>query len=340
MSRAASRAGLLVILGLAGGPVWAAGDAGELLVRLSDAARKANYEGEIVYQAQNRLQTLKVVHGISDGVEMERIQSLTGAPREVVKRDGKVVCILSKDRRLTSDRSTPPSLLPALSSEQIERLSAVYSFQTFDAGRVAGRQCKGLAIAPKDRYRYGYRIWADAETGVPLKVDLTSPDGNVLEQMMFTSVRFPTEIAESAFEISGDPADIAHISPESPIQAALAAPAKVQAVGRIRELPPGFRVTMRSIRPTADGRGLIEHVLLSDGLSAISVFNARRAEPTAGFVGDQRLGAVHAFGRTIGTINITVVGEAPQETVRMIGANVQNADEAGDDAADPPQTGP
>lgn len=330
MSRTTSRAGLLAVLGFAGSSVWAAGDAGEMLVRLSEAARKANYEGEIVYQAQNRLETLKVVHGVNGGVEMERIQALTGSPREIVKRDGKVVCLLSKDKRLTMDRSTPQSLIPALTNEQIDRLSAVYRFQSFDGGRVAGRQCKGLAIAPKDQYRYGYRIWADAETGVPLKVDLTSPGGQVLEQMMFTSVRFPKAIAESAFEISGDPADIAHISPESPVQAAVAAPAKVQAVGRIRQLPPGFAVTMRSVRPTPDGRGLVEHVLLSDGLSAISVFNARRAEPAVGFVGDSRIGAVHAFGRMVGTINITVVGEAPQETVRMIGDNVQNAEEPGD----------
>ncbi|HEY1075754.1 MAG TPA: MucB/RseB C-terminal domain-containing protein [Fontimonas sp.] len=350
MSRSAPRVPhhrlLLAVLGLAGSSActlaWAAGDAGEMLVRLSEAARKANYEGEIVYQAQNRLETLKVVHGVSDGVEMERIQTLTGSPREIVKRDGKVVAVLSQDRRVTMDRSTPQSLFPELKPEQIERLSAIYTFKEFDAARVAGRPCKGLAIAPKDQYRYGYRIWADAETGVPLKVDLTAPSGAVLEQMMFTSVRFPEQIAESAFEISGGKAEVARVAPPGPLPPA-AAQAKLQAdlqqIGRFRQLPPGYRVTMRSIRQTADG-GVIEHVLLSDGLSAISVFNARRPDPAAGFTGDSRIGAVHAFGRTVGTIHITVVGEAPQETVRMIGDNVQNAADTTPADAEEPRAGP
>ncbi|MDP9140979.1 MAG: MucB/RseB C-terminal domain-containing protein [Pseudomonadota bacterium] len=344
-----SRSALLAVLGLAGSTfcsaVCAAGDAGEMLVRLSEAARNANYEGEIVYQAQNRLETLRVVHGVNDGVEMERIQALTGSPREIVKRDGRVIALLSKDRRVTMDRSTPQSLFPELTPRQIGQLSAIYSFKEFDAARVAGRDCKGLAIAPKDQYRYGYRIWADAQTGVPLKVDLTAPSGAVLERMMFTSVRFPEQIAESAFEISGDPADIARMSPQAPLPQAVAQ-AKIQAdmqqIGRFRQLPPGYRVTMRSIRRTPDG-GVIEHVLLSDGLSAISVFNARRPEPATGFTGDSRIGAVHAFGRTVGTVHITVVGEVPQETVRMIGDNVQNAEDAapaGKDADDGPRAGP
>ncbi len=349
MSRTPQGRLLLAVIGLAGSSactvVWAAGEAGEMLMRLSEAARKANYEGEIVYQAQNRLETLKVVHGVNDGVEMERIQALTGSPREIVKRDGKVIALLSQDRRVTMDRSTPQSLFPELSPEQVGKLSTVYTFKEFDAARVAGRDCKGLAIAPKDKYRYGYRIWADAETGVPLKVDLTAPNGVVLEQMMFTSVRFPEKIAESAFEITGGSAEVARV-PQPPLPPAVAQ-AKLQAdmqqIGRFRQLPPGYRVTMRSIRQTADG-GVIEHVLLSDGLSAISVFNARRPDPAAGFTGDSRIGAVHAFGRTVGTIHITVVGEAPQETVRMIGDSVQNAADAtaADKAADrqEPSVGP
>jgi sigma-E factor negative regulatory protein RseB len=174
-------------------------------------------------------------------------------------------------------------------------------------------------------------------------VDLTAPNGTVLEQMMFTSVRFPEQIAEADFEISGDPADIARMPAQRPQAAAQAKlQADLQQVGRFRQLPPGYRVTMRSIRRTADG-GVIEHVLLSDGLSAISVFNARRPEPAAGFTGDSRIGAVHAFGRTVGTVHITVVGEVPQETVRMIGDSVQNAEDAapvGKDTDDAPRAGP
>lgn len=314
-----SRAVLLAVLAVAGGAAWA-GDPASMLVEMSDAARNANYQGVIVYQTQDRMETLKVVHGIQDGHEVERVQTLTGAPREVVKRDGKVICLLPKDRKVTIDRPTPKGLFPSLSAERVARLAEVYEFREIGEERVAGRSCKGLAILPKDRYRYGYEIWADAKTRVPLKVNLIGRNGSVLEQMMFTEVEFPERIADSAFE----PADAA--APPSPavVAAVEPQPAPVAApTWRFRELPPGYRVTMRSLRPTPDGKGVVEHVLLTDGLSAVSVFSTRRAAPAQPFQGQSRMGAVHAFGRMLGTVHITVVGEAPPETVRLIGESLQ-----------------
>ncbi|MGH8445148.1 MAG: MucB/RseB C-terminal domain-containing protein, partial [Solimonas sp.] len=93
-------------------------------------------------------------------------------------------------------------------------------------------------------------------------------------------------------------------------------------------LPPGYHVTMRDVRPTADGQGVVEHLLLSDGLSAISVFSARRKVPAQAFQGASQIGAMHAYGRIVGQVHITVVGEAPSETVRLIGENVQPAPSA------------
>lgn len=315
-----SRAVLIAVLVVAGGTAWA-GDPAAMLVQMSDAARNANYRGVIVYQTQDRMETLKVVHGVNDGHEIERVQTLTGAPREVVKRDGKVICLLPRDRKVTLDRPTPKGLFPALTSERVSQLAAVYEFREIGDERVAGRNCTGLAILPKDRYRYGYEIWADAQTHVPLKVNLIGRSGVVLEQMMFTEVQFPTHIPDSDFEPEAlTDSDLRRVTvtvAEPP-----ASPQEEQ-TWRFRELPPGFRVTMRSLRPTPDGKGVVEHVLLTDGLSAISVFSTRREAPAQPFQGQSRMGAVHAFGRMLGTVHITVVGEAPPETVRLIGESLQ-----------------
>jgi sigma-E factor negative regulatory protein RseB len=318
-----NRLALVAVLGLACSAVQA-GTPAAMLVRMSEAARDVNYEGVVIYQAQNRLETLKVVHGFRDGVELERVEALTGEPREIVKRDGKVICLLPRDRKFTLDRPTPKGLFPSLDARRVAQLATIYDFRAIGAARIAGRNCEGLEIRPRDDYRYGYQIWADAETHVPLKVNLVARNGRVLEQMMFTEVRFPEEIVDARF----DEALAEHEERVAARAAQLEAPALQQAgTSRIGSLPPGFRITMRSIRQSADGSGVVEHVVLTDGLTAVSIFSAQQREASIPvFEGQSRMGAVHAFGRVVGTMHITVIGEAPQETVRLIGESVQPAE--------------
>lgn len=330
------------LLTVAAGAGASGGDAASMLLRMSEAARKVNYQGVVVYQTQNRLETLRVIHGFDGDVEMERVQALDGAPREVVKRDGRVICLLPKQQRVTIDRPTPKGLFPMLSAERLAALAEIYEFEAIGEARVAGRPCTGLAIRPRDEFRYGYEIWADAQTDVPLQVNLVAPGGAILEQMKFTEVEFPQRIPASAFEAD----TAAQTAADGPAPAAdvarVAAPARAPSPSGFRQLPPGFRVTMREVRVTADGKGTVEHVLVTDGLSAVSVFSARREVPAASFEGQSSMGAVHAFGRVVGRAHITVVGEAPPQTIRFIGENVQ-ADEAGDSeaaAASGPVVGP
>ncbi|MEW6166545.1 MAG: MucB/RseB C-terminal domain-containing protein [Pseudomonadota bacterium] len=328
-----SRALLLTLLTLASTAAVGAEEPAAMLMRMSEAARDANYQGVIVYRTQDRLETLRVVHGVREGAEIERIQTLTGAPSEIVKLNGRVICLLPKDRRLTLDRPTPKGLFPVLSEERVAQLMTMYEFEAIGAARVAGRQCHGLAITPKDELRYGYRIWADAETGVPLKVNLVGREGRVLEQMMFTEVEFPEQLPDAVFDTEADQARVQSAPP--PRAVAVDARALPEASWQFRELPPGFRVAMRERRLTADGGGVVDHVLLTDGLTAISVFSAYREASAPAFQGQSRMGAVHAFGRMLGTFHITVVGEAPPETVRMIGESLQPPP-----AASEPATGP
>lgn len=325
------RLAILLLAGV-GLPAWAAGaEPAEWLVRVSDASRTANYQGVIVYRTRDTLETMKVVHRFQDGVELERVLTQTGQPREIIKQDGKVICLLPQDRRLTVERPTPKGLFPGLTLERVAQIAQIYSFEDLGVARVAGRSCRGIAVAPRDAYRYGYEIWADESTGVPLKVNLVSGQGQVLEQMMFTEIAFPASIPDVALQSELDPQRLAAGAAHSRlIPAPTAAPAGPPDMARARfdRLPPGFRVTLRDVRPTADGKGVVEHLVLSDGLSAVSVFSARKAVPKRAYEGVSQMGAVHAYRRMNGTVSVTVMGEAPPETVRLIGESLRPAPEA------------
>lgn len=308
----------ILLMGLMAASVSAAAaEPAEWLARMSQAARETNYQGVVVYRGDEVLDTFRVTHRFQDGLEQERVQSLNGEPREVSKQGDKMTCLLPKARRLSaSQQPTPKGLFPGLTPERLKQLTQVYVLDDLGTVRIAGRLCRGIAITPRDQYRYGYEVWADEATAVPLKVNLISRQGVTLEQMMFTEVEFPAAIPDSAFAMD----------PETPAAVAAAAPAGAQAspattAQPFARLPPGFRVTLREQRTRQDGQGQVDHWILSDGISAISVFATRHQQvpPRRAFQGESQMGAVSAYGRSVGAMQITVVGEVPKQTVRMVG---------------------
>ncbi|MGQ0530799.1 MAG: MucB/RseB C-terminal domain-containing protein [Panacagrimonas sp.] len=309
----------------------AAESPGEWLAEMSRAARAANYEGVVVYRGGDVLETFRVTHRFANGSERERVQSMTGEVREVLKQNDKVTCLLPKDRRLTAKHpTTPKGLFQSLNPARLEQIKTVYELRALGQSRVAGRICRGIAIAPRDEFRYGYELWADDQTGVPLKLSLVAHDGRLLEQMFFTEVSFPKQIADSAFitDVSVDEARESTVAAADAIAEAherepVAEPAAVDAPGpQFSKLPPGFRVVRRQV--SASSAGVREHLLLSDGLSAVSVYRVLR--PEANLSATQRLdqmGPLNAYSRAVGQMQITVVGEAPRRTIKMIGDNLQ-----------------
>ncbi|MEQ8663969.1 MAG: sigma-E factor regulatory protein RseB domain-containing protein, partial [Gammaproteobacteria bacterium] len=81
---------LALAAALAGLPVAFAGTAQGWLEDMHDATRHLNYDGVFVYQRGAQLDTMRLVHRYHDDVEQERLISLSGPAREVI-RDGTLV---------------------------------------------------------------------------------------------------------------------------------------------------------------------------------------------------------------------------------------------------------
>lgn len=304
----------VLLLGWAG-QTLAEEDPAAWLLRMSESAREANYQGVVVYRDADTFETLRVTHGTKNGVERERLVSLTGEPREILREGEQVMCLLSRSRQMSADGSSTRGLLPRMDEEAVAQLGQTYELKTLGVGRVAGRECRGVRIVPRDAFRYGYEFWADSEHGVPLRVVLLAPNGRALEEMVFTQVEFPDSIPDSAFATRLP-------MPKREPSARQAAQPLPPSPFSLAQLPKGFRVTLRDVRVGRGGQRT-EHILISDGLSAVSIFSARRPAPDKAFRGVSNMGAVHAYGRMIGKFHIAVVGEVPPETVRMIGDGLQ-----------------
>ncbi len=290
--------------------------AAEWLLKVSESSRHASYQGVVVYRDSETMETLRIVHRHKDGREQERLTSMSGAPRDTVRDNEHVSCALAHDHTAETAASVQ-NLLPALSSRILQQVAPYYAFRDLGGARVAGRDSRGVAIEPRDEFRYGYAVWADQQTAVALKVSLLDREGRMIEQMLYTEIQFPALIADSAFAVRMG----VHNPPAAPAASQTTRIPQIagSSVWTMVELPPGFQMVMRSLKPVPESDGVVEHVLLSDGLSAVSVFSARGAQHHKLFHGFSHMGAMNAYGRRLGVFHVTVVGEVPQATVRLIG---------------------
>lgn len=283
----------------------------EWLLKVSDAARDVSYQGVVVYRDGERMDVMRIVHRLQNGRAQERMTSLNGEPRDIL-RDGERVFFLTGNTPAQAAGADP--LFPVMSQQLLAQATLHYDYRHLGESRVAGRTCRGVLMSPRDDYRYGYEICGDAGTAVPLRVSLIDRRGRTVEQLMFTEISFPAKIADSAFALPPGAVSVAPI-------VALAAPAPKGMTGtwRLATLPPGFTIVRRDLAPAPDGQGVAERVLLSDGVSAVSVFGMQPAASTRVLSGLFNLGAMSAYGRSIGAFHITVIGDVPADTVRMIG---------------------
>ncbi|HEX7026773.1 MAG TPA: MucB/RseB C-terminal domain-containing protein [Gammaproteobacteria bacterium] len=306
---------------LVAGPLYAADTDGlELLKRMSEAMQMNNYSGTFIYRHKDKVETLKIVHGYtSDGIK-ERLITLSGKPREILRSDSVVTCIWPENRRVLVDKSRPGSNFPGLVPNDPAKLSAHYSVSVQDKlERIADRDCRVVDVKPKDEYRYGYRVWIDNETFLLVRSDLLNENNEPVEQVMFTELivheDVPVEALKPEFEVDDgfrrrESDDLANIMDTD------------KARWHSTDPPSGFSMQTWKKRISKNGNTTVEQLVYSDGLASVSVF----IEPNKNekmLSGSRRRGALNIYGKVFNDHHITVVGEVPGQTVKQIAESVE-----------------
>lgn len=292
-------------------PVHALSEAHEWLMRINRAARELNYEGVFVYQHGSQLETMRIVHRVNNGAVEERLVSLTGSAREVIRTDKEVRCYLPDQKSIVvearrQDRKSFPAIIP----DRLSDLEKNYLIELGKPARVSGRSAQRLLIRARDDYRYGYQLWADRETGLLLKADLMDK-GVVLEQFMFTNINIGGNIPASA------------VAPQTSETGMLwyrdtEVPKPSKHSWRAARLPKGFELSSTVIRKMPINDRVVEQLVYSDGLAAVSVFVEKLNGGGDPKQGPSRMGALNALGRPFDGYYATVVGEVPIKTISLI----------------------
>lgn len=279
------------------------------VARIAESAQQAHYHGEVIYRHADRVEAMEIVRRGGPEEYFERLLTLDGVPREVL-RDGKsVTCVLPGGRESLAGQRVPRNPFPGADWRYTDEVARHYEFLDLGDGRIAGRNCKVIGVRPRDNLRYGYRLWVDTDSGLLLRADTVGDDGEVVEQVAFTRVRVPEELDERhlAATLTGDTVRWTVDTEEG----------GVVPQWRIAAVPAGF--SQQAVR--AREHGAVQHVL-SDGLATVSVFVAPVRDDKPRLAGTSTMGAVSAFGTVIDGHQVTVVGEVPIATVRSIGESL------------------
>ncbi len=287
------------------------------LDKMNRAVEDLNYQGTFVHVLEGTAETLRIIHRREDGRSSERIESLDGVGREIIRHGNQVQCILP-DRRVVlleepKDLSPLVSALPSYSDE----IEPHYALNLHAIARVANRTAQILEIKPRDAFRYGYMLWLDQETAMPLKSQLIDDQGAIVEQILFTSIDLQAQIPASGDRTrrSTRPASRRCGRPSLP-----SSPRTYRGVPGKCRAASSCRSRRKARSPGSEYP--VEHLVYSDGLATVSVFIEdphTKSEVSEGF---SKMGSTNAFSLTLRGRKVTAVGEVPRQTVRTIASSL------------------
>lgn len=292
------------------------------LEQMSHAVQSANYRGTFVYQHNDHIEAMSIVHAGQSDNEWEKLSSLTGPKREVIRNNQMVTCILGDRQAVVLNKSRPRQPFPAGFPDDLSNIEKHYRFHLLDTDRVAGIECRLVAIQPRDQFRYGRRLCISLDNKILLRSEVTDKSGKVIEQMMFTRIEFPDTISEQELRPDYQQGSYSWVrEPELSFQGK--AINTENGKWQFTRVPEGFMQTSHNWHDLSAADSAVEHWVFSDGLASVSVYIEKARPKDESYTGISRRGALNAFGTMQKGHYITVVGEVPVVTLESIGKSVQ-----------------
>ena len=282
------------------------------------AAHQTNYSGVFVYQYDDHVKTSRITHVVEPDSEYERLESLDGPKREIIRHHGHVWRSSSDNQMVQVDSQGGRPRFPSLLPEQLSALNENYRLKELGNERVAGYNAMVVLLKPKDNMRYAHKIWVHTDTGLLLRVAVLGDKSQIVEQYTFTQLQIGGDIDHSW--IKRAPAVIARNGnedlPELAEKAKGAIPFKSGWV--VDAIPPGFKKTMEVQRPMRGKHAPVTQLVFSDGLSGISVFIEEVDADEDDADGLSSRGALNLYRKVVDVHLITVVGEVPARVVMQV----------------------
>jgi len=262
----------------------------------------------------NQLESMSILHVKDRNGMRERLVSLNGEAREILRDNNNFTCVWPSSRQVVVDQSNKSMTSPIRVPGDVARLSNYYKFVLAGKDRIADHAAVIVSIKPVDEYRYGMKVWINEDNGLLLQSVLEGEQGQPIEQIMFT------ELSLLQYEDLGRYSILPEIDSSYTLIRAHNGEDTMTLQGdarwQLQTLPAGFRVESTFRKKMSDSEDYIQHIIITDGMASVSVF----IEPTSeqSLSGESSMGAVNAYGLRLNEYSVIAIGEVPAITVKQL----------------------
>ena len=291
------------------------------LMRMHEASRLRSYVGTfVVSSSHGGMSSARIWHACNGEQQVERVESLTGAPRSTFRRNDEVVTFIPESRVVRTERRESLGMFPGLLKSIDSSIPEFYSARRVGTDRVAGFETDVVQLAPKDNLRFGYRVWSEKKTGLVVKLQTMDPDGNVLEQAAFSELALDAPVRIDKLNEMMGATEGWRVEKSEAIKTTAASEG-----WQLRSAIAGFKPVSCYRRPASGAptpEGTLQWVF-SDGLAAVSLFVEAYDRQRHAQEGAFASGATQTLTRRIQDWWLTAVGEVPPQTLKAFALSLE-----------------
>jgi sigma-E factor negative regulatory protein RseB len=292
-----------------------------LIDEMSKASRDLNYDGVFIYRLGKQMETMRIIHKSGKDGIYEKLVSLTGNAREVIRDKEQVKCYFPEDKKVVVDKRRLSKLISSHLPSPINSISEYYKFEIAGEDRVAGMDAWIVNIRPNDKYRYGYQLWIEKNSRLLLKSELKNQLGVTLEQIMFAQLQVFDEIDDALLEPSSSGKDFTWYNNVKKVNLTDTNGKKWQ----VASMPAGFSMSEQEKETIMNNKMPVEHFVYTDGLAMVSVYVEKlEQENSTTQSGLSSFGGVNTYSTHLEGYLVTAVGEVPKATVQLMASSVKS----------------
>jgi sigma-E factor negative regulatory protein RseB len=291
-----------------------------LLDEMSKASRNLNYDGVFIYRRDSKMETMRIIHKAGEDGSYEKLTSLTGSAREVIRDKEQVKCIFPDDKKVVVDKSRTGKLVSSFLPSPVKTISDNYHFELAGEDRIAGMDTWVVNIRPNDKFRYGYQLWIEKQSRLLLKSELKNQLGVTLEQIMFTQLQVGNEIDDALLKPSVSGEDFTWVNNSTKQKLEQGNKSKWE----VTSMPDGFAMSNQEKETMGMSQMPIDHFVYSDGLAMVSIYIEKLEQKDDSKTGLSSFGGVNTYSTQVNDHQITAVGEVPKATVQLMANSVKS----------------
>jgi sigma-E factor negative regulatory protein RseB len=293
------------------------------LMRMHESSKNRAYIGTYVVSSGGAISSAKIWHVCEGNQRMERVETLTGAPRSIFRHNDRVVTFMPDHKLVRNEKREPLGMFPELLQSTDSRIADFYRVRSEGFDRVAGLEADVVVLAPKDNMRFGYRVWTEQKKGLVVKLQTLDIDGKVLEQAAFSELQLDAPVKmDKLLQMMGR---VDGYRVEQPVLVKTTAGAEGWL---LKAAVAGFKPMSCYKRPAAASASASSEDplqwIFSDGLASVSLFVEPFDRQRHDKESSMSIGATQTMTRQLGSYWVTVMGEVPMTTLRLFANGLEH----------------